>query len=70
MADAVNRIAPATVPLGHTDQRKRQRQEKNHGQAATDKPQAPATSTEPAEPAASELPETEKPKGRHININA
>lgn len=70
MADSVNRIAPAAVPLGAPDQRKRERQEKNQGKTAQDKHREPPTQADQAVPAASELSEGEKTKGKHININA
>jgi len=70
MADSVNRIAPATVPLNHTDQLKRERQEKNHGSARRDKrPQPPEHGEDPAGESG-ELSDTEQSKGKHLNIKA
>jgi hypothetical protein len=69
MADSVNRIAPAAVPLGRPDHRKRERQEKNHGKAAQDKCPEPPAPADQAVPAASETSEAEKSKGKHINIS-
>ena len=70
MADSVNRIAPATVPLEHTDQLPRERQEKNHGSARRDKrPQRPSRGEDPGGESGA-LSDSEKSKGKHLNIKA
>jgi hypothetical protein len=70
MADSVNRIAPTTVPLGHTDPLKRERQEKNHGARRRDKrPQPPSHGEDPAGDIG-EPSDTEQSKGKHLNIKA
>ncbi len=69
MTDALNRIAPATVPLGPTDRLKRERQEKNRGDGERDKPPKPAGETAPAQPDADEASEAENDKGKHVNIS-
>ncbi len=70
MADSVNRIVPATIPLGEAEQRTRQRQDKKRGAKRQDKHGETPAPADPSEPVADELPEAEKTKGKHVNIRA
>ena len=70
MADSVNRIAPATVPLGHTDQLKRERQEKNHGARRRDKRPEPPSHGEDQAGESEDRSDGEQSKGKHLNIKA
>jgi hypothetical protein len=69
MTDALNRIAPATVPLGPTDRLKREPQEKNPGAGKRDKPPKPAGDAVQPRQDADEVSEAEKDKGKHVNIS-
>jgi hypothetical protein len=69
MTDALNRIAPATVPLSQTDRLKREREEKNPGAGKRDKPPKPAGDVVPTQQNSDEAPEAEKDKGKHVNIS-
>ena len=70
MADSVNRIAPATVPLGHTDQLKRERQEKNRGGARRNQRPEPPSHGDDQAGESGELSDSEQSKGKHLNIKA
>lgn len=70
MADSVNRIAPATVPLSHPDSLNRQRQEKNRRRGGREpSPQRPADGKDKAGET-DPLSEAEKNKGKHLDISA
>lgn len=70
MADSVNRIAPATVPLGQTDRLKREPQDKNHGKARREqRPEPPSHGNDQAGES-EELSDSEQSKGKHLNIKA
>ena len=69
MADALNRIAPATVPPGPTDRLKREREEKQPGAGKRDKPPKPTGEAAPAQQNGDEVSDAEKAKGKHVNIS-
>ena len=70
MADSVNRIAPATVPLGQTDRPKREPQDKNHGKARRDKRPEAGTHGEDKAGESGEHSDGEQSKGKNLNISA
>lgn len=70
MADSVNRIAPAAVPLGPADQLKRERQEKNRGNPRRDRRPEPQTDGEDKPGESGEPSDAEETKGKHLNISA
>lgn len=69
MTDALNRIAPATVPLSQTDRLKREREEKQPGAGKRDEPPKPAGDAVQPQQDADVVSEAEKDKGKHVNIS-